>query len=235
MPLTAEEKTKFDELLAKAEAGDLGSGYVPQATLTSRLKKQKEGHATAIGEKDEALVALQSQTDADAVELKAFRDKDKSAVQLRDDEFAAETLRFDAQKALTEKATLRGDALYAKNREGFIRSAVGKLIKDSGLSPARADTAIREAMAENKFSAVDPDGTGDFSLQMTVAGLVVDDNADAFGTWYKPRTDLHAKSGTVIPSPGAGTPPGAPPAKDRMAGLTPSQQFVLGMGQEGTT
>lgn len=234
MPLTDEQKEALAPILADAEPGDL-PGYVPQATLTSRLKDKDIKRQNLAADHDAAMASLQAERDTDAAELKAFRDKDKSAVQLRDDEFAAERARYDAQKVLTDKATARADTLYAANREVFVQRAVGALIAASGIPAARDETAVREAMAENNFSALDPDNNGNFTLQMTVGGLAADDNAKAFDAWYKPRTDLHAQTGTTLPPPGAGVPPGPAPPKNPMEGLTPAQQFAVSLQQTGST
>lgn len=230
MPLTDEQKTALTAILPDLEPGDL-PGYVPQATLTSRLKDKDTKRKVAETTAGEALAALQADHDAATAKLKTFEDADKTAEQIRDRDLVEADKRFEAQKKLTEAATARGDDLYKAKAATFVRDSVTALIAASGVAAIQPLTAVREAMAENQFSVQDTDGT--FSLQMTANGLPVDKPADSFGAWWKTRTDLHAKSGTELPAPGAGTPPGDPPAADPLKGLTDAQVLAKGFAEFG--
>lgn len=218
MPLNDEQKAALTAILADAEPGDF-PGYVSQATLTSRLKGKDTKHQGEAATAAAVLADLQTKHDADQAELKTFRDKDSTADQIRDRDLIDAEKRFDAQKTLTEAEKKRGDALYTKAQVTFVRDSVAEMIAASGVVAAKLPTAIREAMAENQFSVVDSDGA--FSLQMTANGLPVDKPADAFGQWWKQRTDLHVKGGTEMTSPGAGRPPGEPLPKKPLEGLAP--------------
>lgn len=220
MPLTEEQKEALALILADAEAGDI-EGFVPQATLTSRLadkdtKRKKElatmaaANATTVTERDEALARLRE-----------LDDEGKSAEQLRDQALTDANALLDAQKTLTAESLAREQASYQREEQNYLIREVGKLIGGSDVRALRPETALREALAENKFSVADPDKDGNFSLQLRKGELPVENIAEGFGDWYKTRKDLHAKNGTQLQSPGAGRPPGAPAPKDPLEGLNP--------------
>lgn len=177
---------------------------------------------------------LQAKRDADAAELKALRDKDLSAAELRDQALEEAHRRFEAQKEQTAAERARADQLYEAQRVAFVRSEVSRLINSTGKPPARPDTALREALAENKFTAVDPDNNGNFRLEMSKGDLPVDDLSAEFGGWYEKRSDLHLASGTRLPAPGARTPPAATP-KDPTEGMTEAQALRFLTSQYSST
>lgn len=237
MPLTDEQKEQFATLLAEAEPDDV-AGYlpatsaVPTATLKGRLGSQKKGYESALADHQAQLAERDRLLSEAQAELDALRKKDMSTEEIRNQALIDAEKRFDAQKALTEQATARANDLYEAKKAAFIRDSVSGMIAASGVSAARLPTALREAMAENEFSVKDDDGV--FSLQMTKDGLPVEDPKAEFTTgWYLTRNDLHAKTGTEMPSPGAGRPPGDPPPKDPTEGLTPEQILAKGLQQFG--
>ncbi len=234
MPLNDEDKTALNALLAKADASDLPDsvpGHVTQATLTSRLGDKDTRRKTDLAAEVAARADLQSKFDADQAELKKYRDADLSAEQLRDQALVDAEKRFDAQGALLDKATARGDALYLKAQTAFVRDSVRALITASGAPALNGTTAVREALAENSFAVEDDDGV--FSLKMTVDGLEASNPAEAFTAWWKTRTDLHGKRGTELPSPGAAVPGNGPAPEDPTKGLTPEQAFSKGLHEFG--
>jgi hypothetical protein len=222
MPLTEEQKEQLAALMADADPGDIPvpKDYVPTATMTQRLKEKDKKL-----ERERANLAAANATTAQELadaqaRLKEIDDEALTAEQLRDQALTEANKRYEAQQKLTQEAQARADSLYQRQLEAFKRDSVTKLIAESGITPARPLTAVREAMAENNFSVVDPDGNGNFSLELTRDDLPVDNVAEGFGEWYKTRSDLHAVKGTQAVSPGAGRPPGAPPPKDPLEGLS---------------
>ena len=208
---------------ADAEPGDIPvpKDYVSTSTMTSRLKDKDTKRDRELAARDASSASTLTELKEAQARLKELDDADKTADQLRDQALTEANARFEAQKELTATATARGDQLYQNQKNAFLRDSVTQLINESSTRALRPATALREAIAENRFSVADTEGDGNFSLQLTKGDLPVENIADGFGDWYKTRPDLHAKTGTSIPSPGAARPPGAPPPVDPLEGLPP--------------
>ena len=219
MPLTDEQKEQLAALLKEAEAADLGD-YVPKTTLKGRLSEKDRAREALQAEYEARLSQLQQEHSEAQKKLREHEDKNKTAEQL----FAE---KLQEAEDLAAEQRVRAEQLYERARIDALRREVMSLFDANPVKPARAQTAIREAIAELNPKVVDTDGV--FSLPAEVP--------EQFGDWWQKRTDLHAKSGTELTPPGAGTPPGDHKDKPRtLEGLAPGPaQFAEALAMEAAS
>lgn len=218
MPLTDEQREQFAALLAEAEPSDLGD-YVPKSVLKGRLSEKDTARKTLQADYEERLAQLQQEHAAAQAQLKEHEDKNKTAEQLY-----AEKL--EAAEVLAAEQRARAETLYEQRKADALHRELVALFDGSGIKPARTGTAIREAMAELGPEIVDDNGEMSLPAEFK----------EKFGDWWtKSRTDLHAKTGTEMSSPGAGRPPGDPPPKSVLEGKAPGyQQFAAALEAGGS-
>lgn len=237
MPLSDDERAAFDALASKAEGyapeGYTPEGFVHQSTLGARLAKQKEGLTAAQQATAAELTAEREQREALEAELKSYRDKGKSEDELLAAQLAGKDTEIEAWKKKAAEDRALADTHLANSQRMWQRNELIRMISESGVSPARMATALREAEAEIDMAvAGDP---GAFALEMKDAdGLPVDQPQEAFTGWWKEQKHLHGSRGSGIPAPGAGRPPGDPPPPDPTAGMTEAQAWTYNANKYGS-
>jgi len=225
MPITDEEAVILMQLLEKAE-GRLpeGSGYVHQSTIGTRLAKQKEGLTTAHEATKAELAAEKAARAEMAAEIKKYNDKNKTADQLAVDQLAAKDVTIATLQKVAEERQQLAEANLGHAREVWLQNRLTQVISESGIAPARLQTALREIGAEQPLE-VSGDRLGNFKIEMTADGLPVADPAKSLTAWWKEQKHLHGARAGGMPAPGAGLPPADPPPGDPTVGMTDAQRF----------
>lgn len=230
MPLDEKQKELLTELLAIADPGEI-PGYlpagevVPKHQLKRRIEEKNKARDALTADYEARISALETDYKDARARIEEYENKGKSADQLAQAEIAKRDETIKSWERRYEEINQVATHRLERMKNDFMRNQVADLIANTGVPPARLTTAIREALAENEFSV--SVNENDFVLELKQDGLAVDDMKKSFvDGWYLKRKDLHSRTGTEMPSPKAGRPPGELPPKDELEGLTPVQQLA---------
>lgn len=234
--LTDEQKTKLQELLADAEPTDIegwlpAADAVPRSALKGRLSDKDKAAKALQAEYEKRLSALTGEHAAAMEELETLKAKDLTA----SEKIAAELAKRDNLIAAERKAREAESSRYAAERQARAQDYLEAQLSTQLASGKHKPVNLRHAMlvARDELDISVEDSDGKFSLSVTADGLPVDDPRQAISAWFEQQTHLQTKSGTEMPPPGAGHPPGAPPPNDPLANLEPGAaqlSVALGLG-----